>query len=140
MSASCFVDTNILVYAHDLAGGDKHQRAKACVEQLWDSRAGVISTQILQELAVNLRRKATRPPSARALRDLIADYRAWTVIVNGPEAILHALDLESQYRVSFWDALVIVAAQASGAAILYSEDLADGQHYGSVQVLNPLRP
>ena len=54
MSDRYFVDTNILMYAHDTAAGEKHARAKALVEQLWQSRSGAVSTQVLQELAVNL--------------------------------------------------------------------------------------
>ena len=61
MSDRYFVDTNILMYAHDAAAGEKHARAKALVEDLWESRSGAVSTQVLQELAVNLRRKAKKP-------------------------------------------------------------------------------
>jgi predicted nucleic acid-binding protein len=64
----------------------------------------------------------------------------WHVVVNNGESILEALDLESRYHVSFWDALVLQAAQASGAEILYSEDLSDGQHYGSARIVNPFSP
>ena len=140
MSARCFVDTNILMYAHDSSTGAKHERALALVEELWHSRAGVVSTQVLQELAVNLRRKAKRALDAKATRDVVADYLAWHVVVNNGDSILEALDLETRHRVSFWDALVLQAAQASGAETLYSEDLSDGQHYGSVRVVNPFTP
>ena len=75
----------------------------------------------------------------KATRDIVADYLTWQVVVNGGESILEALDLESRYRISFWDALVVQAAQASGAEVLYSEDLSDGQIYGSVRVVNPLQ-
>lgn len=139
MSDRYFVDTNILMYAHDTAAGEKHARAKALVEDLWESRSGVISTQVLQELAVNLRRKAKNPLDARATRDVVSDYLAWQVVVNGGDSILEALDLEARYQISFWDALVVQAAQASGAATLYSEDLSDRQTYGFVKVINPLR-
>jgi predicted nucleic acid-binding protein len=61
------------------------------------------------------------------------------VIVNDGHSILEALDLEALYRISFWDALVVQAAQSSGAELLYSEDLSDGQKYGSVRVVNPLQ-
>jgi predicted nucleic acid-binding protein len=138
MSDKCFVDTNILMYAHDTAAGAKHERAKALVEQLWRDRTGVVSTQVLQELAVNLRRKADRPLGAKATREVVADYLTWQVVVNGGDSILEALDLEERYRISFWDALVIQAAQASGAEVLYSEDLSDGQRYGEMRVVNPL--
>jgi predicted nucleic acid-binding protein len=139
MSARYFVDTNILMYAHDASAGPKHARAKALVEELWRDRNGVVSTQVLQELAVNLRRKAVRPLDAKTTREIIADYLAWQVVVNTGESILEALEFEAQYRVSFWDALVIAAAQHSGVAVLYSEDLNEGQRYGSIRVVNPLR-
>jgi predicted nucleic acid-binding protein len=138
MSDRYFVDTNILMYAHDATAGEKHRRAKALVGELWDSRAGVVSTQVLQELAVNLRKKAKKPLDARATRDIVTDYLVWQVVVNGGEAVLEALDLEARYQISFWDALVLQAAQAAGAEILYSEDLSDGQTYGGVRVVNPL--
>ncbi len=139
MSDKYLVDTNILMYAHDAAGGVKHECAKALVEELWHSRSGVVSTQILQELAVNLRRKSGKPLSAKATRDIVTDYLSWQVVVNGGDAILEALELEERYQISFWDALVIQAARASGAQVLYSEDLSDGQMYGSVRVVYPLR-
>jgi len=139
MSDKCFVDTNILMYAHDASAGAKHDRAKALVEELWRDRTGVVSTQVLQELAVNLRRKAGRPLDAKASRDIVTDYLTWQVVVNSGESILDALDLEARYRISFWDALVLQAADASGAEVLYSEDLSDGQTYGPVRVVNPVR-
>ena len=138
MSDRYFIDTNILMYAHDTAAGEKHQRAKALVEDLWETRAGAVSTQVLQELAVNLHRKAKNPLDAKATRDVVSDYLAWQVVVNSGESILEALDLETRYQVSFWDALAIQAAHAAGAEILYSEDLSDGQRYGTVRVENPL--
>jgi predicted nucleic acid-binding protein len=139
MSDRYFVDTNILMYAHDAAAGDKHHRAKALVENLWQTRSGVVSTQVLQELAVNLRRKAKKPLDARATREIVSDYLTWRVVVNGGDSILEALDIEGRHKVSFWDALVIQAAQAAGAEVLYSEDLSDGQQYGTVRVRNPFR-
>ena len=139
MSDRYFVDTNILMYAHDTSAGPKHERARAVVEGLWRDRTGVVSTQVLQELSVNLRRKAGRPLDTKATREIVVDYLTWQVEVNGGDSILEALDLETRYQISFWDALVLQAAQASGAAILYSEDLSHGQTYGSVRVINPLR-
>jgi predicted nucleic acid-binding protein len=107
------------------------------VEELWRDRTGVVSTQVLQELAVNLRRKAGRPLDAKATREIVADYLTWPVIVNGGESILEAVDLEARFQISFWDALVVQAAQTAGAEVLYSEDRSDGQRYGSARVINP---
>ena len=139
MSDKYFVDTNILMYAHDKAAGDRHERAKTLVEELWRDRTGVVSTQVLQELAVNLRKRARPPLGSKATREIVSDYLTWQVVVNGGESILEALDLEARYHISFWDALVVQAAQASGAEVLYSEDLSDGQTYGSVRVVNALQ-
>lgn len=139
MSDKYFVDTNILMYAHDKAAGAKHERARALVEELWRDRAGVISTQVLQELAVNLRRKTAKPLDAKGAREVVADYLTWQVVVNGGDSILEALELETRYQISFWDALIVQAAQSAGTHVLYSEDLSDGQLYGAVRVVNPLR-
>jgi predicted nucleic acid-binding protein len=138
MNDRCFVDTSILMYAHDLSTGRKHHRAKALLDEIWEARSGVVSTQVLQELAVILRRKAAKPLEARAVREIVSDYLAWHVVVNDGGSILEALELEARYRVSFWDALILQAAHAAGAAVLYSEDLASGRSYGQVLVVNPL--
>jgi predicted nucleic acid-binding protein len=138
MSDKCFVDTNILVYAHDRSTGVKHERAQRLLEQLWDSGKGVLSTQVLQELCINLRRKAGNPLPVEEVRRLIREYSTWEVVTNTPESVLDALEIEMRYKTSFWDALILQAAEFSGASILYSEDLATGQRYGSIQVVNPL--
>ena len=82
MNGRYFVDTNILMYAHDRTAGAKHERAKTLVEELWQDRSGVVSTQVLQELCVNLRRRAGRPLDSKATRDIVADYLSWRVLVN----------------------------------------------------------
>jgi len=140
MSDKYFVDTNILVYAHDLAAGTKHKRAQALVEQLWESGDGVLSTQVLQELAVTLQRRSGRPLSAAELRGLIQDYLKWEIVVNDPDSMLQALDIEARHRISFWDALILQAAESAGAETLYSEDFAAGRRYGSIRVVNPFTP
>jgi predicted nucleic acid-binding protein len=139
MSDKCFVDTNILVYAHDLTQKTKHERARALVQGLWDSGGGVLSTQVLQELCVSLRRKPARPLSAAETRKIIADYASWQIVVNTAESVLEALEMEARYKISFWDALIVQAAESYGAEVLYSEDLNDGQKYGEVRVVNPLK-
>ena len=138
MTEKYFVDTNILVYAHDRAAGSKHERARQLLERLWDSGQGVLSTQVLQELCINLRRKVTPPLPVNTIRGLIQDYMSWEILVNTPASVTQALDIEVRYETSFWDALILQAAESSGAAVLYSEDLNAGQRYGPVQVVNPL--
>jgi predicted nucleic acid-binding protein len=140
MSGRVFVDTNVLVYAHDVSTGVKHERARSLVERLWQERTGAVSTQVLQELYVSLRRKAVRSLPSDEARAVIADYLRWEVVVNNGESILEAIALEERYRISFWDALVIQASRACGALTLYSEDLSDGQVYDSVRVVSPFGP
>jgi predicted nucleic acid-binding protein len=138
MPDKCFVDTNILIYAHDRLAGHKHERARRAVQSLWDNGQGVLSTQVLQELCVNLRRKLGKPLPIEEIRLIIRDYLSWEIVVNSPDAVVQALEIEGRYKTSFWDALILQAAEQSGAAILYSEDLATGQRYGAVQIVNPL--
>ena len=137
--AKHFVDTNILIYAHDRDAGVKHERARQLIEQLWSAGQGALSTQVLQELCVNLRRRVARPLPGDEIAKLIEDYLSWQVVVITPQAIVAALEIEDRYKVSYWDALILYAAESCGAAVLYSEDLSHGQRYGVVEVLNPLR-
>jgi predicted nucleic acid-binding protein len=137
MSDKYFVDTNILIYAHDPSTGLKHRRGLEIIEGLWRSGRGVLSTQVLQEFCVNLRRKAAHPLPLAKVRLLIRDYSTWEVVTNTSESILRALEIEARYKISFWDALILRAAVEAGASILYSEDLAARQFYGSIQVVNP---
>ena len=139
MSAKVFLDTNILIYAHDVEAGVKHARALALVEHLWNTGEGVLSTQVLQEFCINIRKKTRHPLATDEVRRLLQDYLRWQVVVNTPESVIYALDLESRYKISFWDALIVHAADRSGARMLYSEDFAEGQLYGSIRVVNPLK-
>ena len=139
MSAKAFVDTNILIYAYDQSSGTKHEQARGLVRELWEYRNGALSTQILQEFAFYLRRKVARPLSAKQTRQTLEEYLNWQIIVNTAASTVQALEIEERYGISFWDALVVHAAQAAGAEILYSEDLSDGQSYGSVRVINPFK-
>ena len=138
MAQTYFVDTNILIYAHDRSAGVKHDRARRTVEELWNSGDGVLSTQVLQELCINLRRKVAKPLPVDEVRQLSEDYLSWEVIVNTPESVLQALEIKVRHKISFWDALVLQAAESAGAEVLYSEDLTSGHHYGTIQVVNPL--
>lgn len=138
MSDKFFVDTNILLYAHDRSAGVKHDRARQLIERLWTSGEGVLSTQVLQELCINLRRKIARPLPVEEIRQIIQDYLSWEIVVNTPNSTLHALEIEVRYQISFWDALILHAAESASALVVYSEDLGAGQKYGPVQIVNPL--
>ena len=137
MNAKVFVDTNILVYAHDRGTGDKHDKARALVEELWQHRCGVLSTQVVQEFYVNVRRKARHPVTLAEARRLLEDYLCWEVVTNTSDTILAAFQFEERFGLSFWDALIVQAAHAAGVQRLYSEDFNHGQMYGAVAACNP---
>ena len=134
-----FVDTNVLVYAHDRAESRKQPLAKAALDGLWDSRTGVLSTQILQEFYVVATRKFDPPMTQSAARELVGVYAAWPVVQVDTALILTASELEERYRLSFWDALVVEAARRAGATRLLTEDLQDGLLIGGVRIENPFR-
>jgi predicted nucleic acid-binding protein len=134
-----FIDTNIFIYAHDREAGVKHERARQLLEHLWTTGQGALSTQVLQELCVNLRRRIRHPLPAEEIKKLVEDYLSWEIVINTPQSILAALEIEARYKVSYWDALILQAAESCGAAVLYSEDLAHRQRYGAVEVVDPLR-
>lgn len=92
MAQKYFVDTNILIYAHDSSAGAKHDRARQLIERLWTSGEGVLSTQVLQELCINLRRKVARPIPVEEVRQLIQDYMSWEIVVNTAESVIRALE------------------------------------------------
>ncbi len=132
-----FVDTNVLVYAHHVGAGARHELAVELVERWWHKRTAVLSTQVIQELYVNLRRKVVPPLSRRQASQLVDDYLVWPVVVNDGSAIREAIEFEQRYRLSFWDALIVQAANAASVAELYTEDLNHGQRYDQVVAVNP---
>jgi len=139
MSDRCFVDTNILIYAHDREAGTKHEQASRLIEDLWDRQAGVLSIQVLQEFYVNVTRKIPKPLSRAQARDVIEAYAAWPLAVNGPATLMKASDIEERHRLSFWDSLIVAAAVELGADRLLSEDLQHGSRIEGMIVENPLR-
>jgi predicted nucleic acid-binding protein len=132
-----FVDTDILMYAHDVSAGDKHKVARHAVEGIWAAGTGVLSTQVLEELSFNLRHVAVHPLSADETRQLIRDYLSWGVVVNDADAVIHALELEERYELPYWDALILHAADKAGVEFLLSEAITPDQRYGSFKVVNP---
>lgn len=138
MSAKTFVDTNILVYAHDLDAGDKHQLAKALLHELWESRTGVLSTQVLQEFYVNATRKLAKPLTRSAARAVVETYALWSVDIT-PAEVIAAFQIEDQARIGFWDALICATAVKANANRILSEDLNAGQRIAGIRIENPFR-
>ena len=132
-----FVDTNILIYAEDRDAKGKHQVARDLVIELWNSRDGVLSVQVLQEFFVNVTRKLAKPLSSSKARAIVEEYLTWRVLENTGRMLLDAIELQKKAQLSFWDALIVQAALDGGCERLYSEDLNAGQRFGALVIVNP---
>jgi len=132
-----FLDTNIIIYAYDLTAGEKHKIAKKIVLDLWDSGLGTISTQVMQEFFVTATQKIPKPLGTKLAKEIMRDLLKWNVVVNDGESILEAVNILLRYNYSFWDSMIIEAAIKSGAGILLTEDLSDGQIINGVTIKNP---
>jgi len=132
-----FVDTNILIYAHDRSAGVKHDRARALLLDLWQDRAGGLSIQVLQEFYVNVTRKVARPLSPESAAQIIADLSVRQIHRPDTNDILEAIRLQTRLQLSFWDAMILTSARRLGCATLWSEDMSHGQQYEGVTAINP---
>lgn len=135
-----FIDTNILLYAHDDSAGAKQDQARALVEELWESRDGCLSVQVLQEFFVNVIRKIAKPLDAETAKEIVADFSRWYVHVPASDDVLAAIGIHQHTGISFWDAMIVRSAAEIGCTVLYSEDLDAGQDYFGVRVENPFQP
>jgi predicted nucleic acid-binding protein len=132
-----FLDTNVLVYAHDRSETRKQPIAQALLDVLWRTRSGVLSTQVLQEFYVVATRKFDPPMRRGAAREIVALYGEWPIVQVDVALILAASKLEERHAFSFWDALVVEAARRCGATRLLTEDLQAGRRIGGISIENP---
>lgn len=131
-----FIDTNILIYAHDADQEQKHMVARRLLKQLLTSRMGVPSPQVLQEFYVNVARKIAKPLSKREARGIVEDFSVLCIDMTSAE-VASAFRIEDKAKVSFWDALICAAALKSGAKVILSEELNAGQHIEGMRIENP---
>jgi predicted nucleic acid-binding protein len=137
MSDKIFVDTNVLVYAHDLSAGERHTKALAVIESLWETETGITSTQVLQEFYVTVTRKIRNPLKPDQAREIIRNYLAWPVQVNDPVMTIRASEIEEKCSISFWDALIVAAALRLQAQKIITEDMNHGQIIEGILIENP---
>ena len=132
-----FVDTNVLVYGHDVDAGQKHQIAQGLLFDLWNNRTGVLSVQVLQEFYVTIIRKLIHPLSAKEARNIIRNYLSWHIEINDSLSVLNASRIEENYNISFWDALIVTAASKANVSKILTEDLKAGQVIEGILIENP---
>ena len=139
MTAPVFVDTNVLIYCRDASEAEKQQRAMEWMRYLWTTRGGRLSFQVLQEFYAVVTGKldpGLEPEIARAdVRALLAwgPTRIDVVLIEG------AWSLQDRHGLSWWDALIVSAAQLASCGYLLSEDLQPGQKFGNVVVVDPFQ-
>lgn len=132
-----FVDADILVYAFDSSAGRKQQAAQALLEKLWQSNAGCLSVQVLQEFFVTVTKKVAKPLPPVEATARVREFAAWRVFAPKADDVLNAIGLHTQAKIAFWDAMVVLAAAESGCDVLWTEDLTDGQRLRGVRIRNP---
>lgn len=137
MTATVFVDTNVLVYARDRTDESKHQRALEWLAALWDERAGRLSWQVLQEYYVTVTRKLDPPRDEGDAREDVTSLVTWEPLSVDLRLVDGAWAVQDRFGLSWWDALIVAAAQAGECTYLLTEDLQDGQALGGVTVVDP---
>jgi predicted nucleic acid-binding protein len=136
MSGKTFIDTNVLIYAHDVDATAKNEIAKAVLRELWSEHAGVLSMQVLQEFYINVTRKIPAPLPRNLARTVVSTYVPWCMETT-PTEISMAFRIEDESQIGFWDALIVSAAVKSGSTRILSEDLNAGQRIAGILIENP---
>lgn len=135
MRASCFLDTNVLVYAASSSRADASKRTRA-LQLIAEADFG-LSAQVLQEFFVTVTRKFQKPMTPQAALALMDEYRIFPTVPTDYPLIVAAVELALTHGTSYWDGAILAAAEVLEATTLYTEDLNHGQLYGKVRVMNP---
>ncbi|HEY4902880.1 MAG TPA: PIN domain-containing protein [Candidatus Sulfotelmatobacter sp.] len=137
MTAPVFVDTNVLIYAVDDSHPRKQEAARMWRDELWKSRRGRISFQVLQEFYVNV---AHRSPAARQQAQAeVRNLLEWHPVAVNAEVLEQSWKIQERYKLSFWDSLIVAAAKAASCQYLLTEDLQADQDLDGILVVNPFR-
>ncbi|HWR59351.1 MAG TPA: PIN domain-containing protein [Thermodesulfovibrionales bacterium] len=137
MSVRVFVDTNVLVYTRDASEPKKQQMAESWMKRLWSLHSGFVSFQVLQEYYVTVTEKLKPGLEKKIARSDVSALLAWQPVSIDKQIVAEAWKLQDRYHISFWDSLIVSAAQAAKCRYLLSEDLQQDQHFGEVQVISP---
>jgi predicted nucleic acid-binding protein len=133
-----FVDTNVLLYAQDPRDAHKQKAAEQWLSWCWHGQKGGLSTQVVNELYANLRRIAPSLPLAEA-RAMVRRYRGWKCWTVDDATVDLAWLLQDRFTLSYWDGLMVAAAQQMGSTYLLTEDLQHEQQFDRLQVINPFK-
>ena len=134
---SAFFDTNVVLYAFDASGGEKRKIAADLICDHMENRTIAVSVQVLGEFFVNATGKFAPPLSMADAKEAIDQLRQFTVVSLDQTLVLRAIETHQQYQLSYWDGLIVAAAERADCDVLYSEDLNHEQAYFGVKVVNP---
>jgi predicted nucleic acid-binding protein len=137
VSERVFVDTSVLLCAHDLDAGEKRAIAEHVLRTLWTDRSGTLSVQVLEEFYDAFTARAATAAAKRVARDLVEVYSAWRVAALDAADLLAACDHAERYQVHVRDATILVAARKVRATVLLTDSLHHGWHVGGVEIRNP---
>ena len=135
MSPAVFVDTNVLLYAYESSEPVKTARAREWISRLWNDRRGRISMQVVSEYHSNLTRKLRVPEEAAW--DEAAAFFAWRPLPIDEGLLRRAREVQRRYQTSWWDSMIVAAAQLQDCLVLLTEDLQDGTVFGTLAVRSP---
>lgn len=137
MSDNIFVDTNILLYSRDASEPRKQAIAAERLAELWETRAGRISVQVLNEYFVNVTRKLKPGLSPEEAWDDVEALFAWNPLAIDMSILTRAFAVQRRYLISWWDSMIVAAAESTGCTHILSEDLSDDTSYFGITVENP---
>lgn len=139
ITAPVFVDSNVLVYARDASHAVKQRQASVWMTELWRSRRGRLSFQVLTEYYVTVTRKLRPGLDEETARQDVRALLAWKPVSLDKRILEEAWRTQDRHGLSFWDALIVGAAQAGACRYLLTEDLQHQQRIGNVVIVNPFR-
>jgi len=132
-----FFDTNILAYEFDKSEHRKQALVVDLINEWRPSGRMIISTQVLQELYVVLTQKLKPALKEEIAEEIIQNYSKLDIVIIDPSLILNGIGIKRKYKISFWDALIVAAAQRAGCKILFTEDLSHGMEIAGIEIVNP---
>lgn len=135
MTGPCFVDANVLVYTQDQRDPAKHRRAEEWLDRLWGGSLGRTSAQVLSEFYTVATRKLRVAPAVAWLE--AERYFAWDPCPVDETLLRRAREVELRYKLSWWDSMIVAAAQLQDCVLLLTEDLQDGAAFGAVTARSP---
>ncbi|MDE2398455.1 MAG: PIN domain-containing protein [Burkholderiales bacterium] len=135
--SAVFVDTNVLLYAFDPREPVKRERSQAWLAECWQRRCGRVSSQVMHEFYANARKRFASAIAAGDARSEVRRYQQWKPWLVDQATVETAWAVESRYRLGYWDALMIAAAQHMGCRWLLTEDLQHEQRIEQLTIVNP---